>query len=240
RHGTGWWPSARRLIAPRWARSWAGSTTPARPKAGGFSSPPKRGAGWGSSCARRPRYGHPPSPPCGSWATRVPPANGLAACASKSCAPAARKVDSPWSWRSTMKRVMCVYLPGWPLQRRAHHNAALRAEPVAIADPRTPRGPRVVLCSRKAAGAGIRPGMPVAEALAVEPHLRVIENDPEEDVRALGRLAAWATRWSPIVGLEDGPCPQCLLLDITGCAACFGGEEKLLHRASHAFEAERW
>jgi len=34
-------------------------------------------------------------------------------------------------------------------------------------------------------------------------------------------------RYSPIVGVEEGPCPESLLVDITGCAACFHGEDRL-------------
>ncbi len=107
-------------------------------------------------------------------------------------------------------------------------------------DPRAARGPRVVLCSRKAAGAGVRPGMPLAEALTVEPRLALIEDNPAEDRRGLEHLAEWATRYSPVVGLEDGPRPQGLLLDVTGCGAYFGGEEKLLDRATHELEGNGW
>jgi protein ImuB len=121
-----------------------------------------------------------------------------------------------------------------------HPDAALRAEPVAVIDPRTARGPRVVLCSRKAADVGVRAGMPVVEALAIVPQLRLLTDDPEADRRALEDLAAWATRFGPVVGLEDGPRPQGLLLDVTGCGAYFGGEEKLLDRAAHQLEAAGW
>jgi protein ImuB len=82
--------------------------------------------------------------------------------------------------------------------------------------------------------------MPVAEALAVEPRLLVLDTDPEEDLNALGRLADWAGRFSPLVGLEDGPCPQCLLLDVTASAHCFGGEQRLLDQAIEDFETEGW
>jgi protein ImuB len=82
--------------------------------------------------------------------------------------------------------------------------------------------------------------MPVAEALAVEPRLHRIEDAPAEDLRVLENLAEWATRFSPFVGLEDGPRPQSLLLDVTGCGAYFGGEDKLLERASHDWKAEGW
>jgi protein ImuB len=82
--------------------------------------------------------------------------------------------------------------------------------------------------------------MPVAEALAVAPRLRLLDDDPAADHRALECLAAWATRFSPLVGLDDGPRPQGLLLDETGCGTYFGGEEKLLARAAQDFEADGW
>lgn len=82
--------------------------------------------------------------------------------------------------------------------------------------------------------------MPLAEALAIERRLRVFEEDPGEDRRALGRLAEWAECFSPAVGLEDGPCPQCLLLDLTGCAGCFGSEGALLRRAVADLRASGW
>jgi protein ImuB len=97
-----------------------------------------------------------------------------------------------------------------------------------------------MLCSRQAARSGIRPGMPVAEAVAVECALHVQEKEPEKDVQALGRLAEWLTRYSPIVGLEEGPFPQSLILDVSGCAACFHGEKNLLRRATRELANESW
>src|SRR5262249_6284152 len=47
------------------------------------------------------------------------------------------------------------------------------------------------------------------------------------------QLAEWAGRYSPIVGLEEGPAPQNLLLDVTGCASCFCGEDRLANLATH-------
>jgi protein ImuB len=82
--------------------------------------------------------------------------------------------------------------------------------------------------------------MPVAEAVAVECTLHVQEKEPEKDVQALGRLAEWLARYSPIVGLEEGPFPQSLLLDISGCAPCFHGEKNLLQRAIHELANEGW
>jgi protein ImuB len=82
--------------------------------------------------------------------------------------------------------------------------------------------------------------MPVAEARAIVPHLAICAEDPPSDRRALQKLAAWAECYSPIVGLEEGPAPECLLLDITGCAACFHGEDRLAQRALDEFRHQGW
>jgi protein ImuB len=82
--------------------------------------------------------------------------------------------------------------------------------------------------------------MPVAEARAIESNLVVVEEDLETDRRALECLAHWADRFSPIVGLEDEAAPQSLLIDITGCASCFHGEDTLLARANLDFSEAGW
>jgi protein ImuB len=82
--------------------------------------------------------------------------------------------------------------------------------------------------------------MPVAEATAIDRHLLVHPEDLEGDVRALEQLAQWAERFSPIVGLEEGSAPQSLLLDISGCADCFHGEDQLLQRALRELTREGW
>jgi protein ImuB len=125
-----------------------------------------------------------------------------------------------------MKRVMCIYFPAWPLQRLIHDRPELRGEAVVLARSDS-RGQRVVYCSQRAAQIGVRPGMPLAEALAVAPALHVEEEDGERDRQAMEQLAVWAERYSPIVGLEENRSPGSLLLDITGCADCFRGEGRL-------------
>lgn len=77
----------------------------------------------------------------------------------------------------------------------------------------------------RALSSGIAPGQGVADAQALLPDLLVLQADPAGDLAALHRLAEWATRFSPLVAPDphDG-----LMLDITGCAHLWGGEEKLL------------
>src|SRR5437588_1531401 len=126
---------------------------------------------------------------------------------------------------------MCVYLPKWPLQRLRRERHEFRAKPVVLVDGKAARGPRVVLCSAQASRAGVRPQMPLAEALAIEPRLCAEEKNPDGDLDALRQLAVWAERYSPAVALEGPTDPQSLFLDITGCADCFHGEDELLRRA---------
>jgi len=140
-----------------------------------------------------------------------------------------------------MKRVMCVYLPQWPLQRLEHDEPELRGTSLALAGPGTAQGQaQVVLCCARAERSGVRRGMPLPEALTVDRSLHVREQNPDADALALGRLATWLERFSPFVAVEDDPAPQALLLDITGCADYFHGEECLLQRAVDEFAAEGW
>ena len=76
-----------------------------------------------------------------------------------------------------------------------------------------------------AAKAGLRIGQAVAHATAMTPGLLLHDLDSEGDQAALHRLALWAQKlYSPVVAPDgDG-----LVIDATGCAHLFGGEEKML------------
>jgi len=197
-----------------------------------------------------------------------------------------------------MKRVLCVWLPRWPLEQLLDARPELKASRFArtalVLYEQQPRaGLRIVACSPQAAVRGIRAGMPLAEAAALsgceekgtgaafsrrrvrvpgversEPpatsgsggSLRSTPGTPaRSDVRqipvnsasfhaeaydplaareALMHLAAWCEPFSPTVGLEDSPRPECLFLDATGLAPLFHGEEALVEQVVRAF-AER-
>ncbi len=52
---------------------------------------------------------------------------------------------------------------------------------------------------------------------------------------ALLEWAAWCQRFSPTVGVEESPTPECLFLDITGLEHVFGGEMALARRIVRDF-----
>lgn len=77
--------------------------------------------------------------------------------------------------------------------------------------------------------------MTVAQARALVPDAepRVEEWDPDRERAALDRLAAWATRFSPLVAAEA---PDRLLVDITGCERLWRGERRLLNALCNGLE----
>ncbi len=136
-----------------------------------------------------------------------------------------------------MKRAMCLYIPYLSTDRKCSQERAEQDERSRSAEscaiPRavissTGRTVRIVQPDALARRAGVRAGQTLAEAKAVAPTLLVREEDPAADRRQLEALAVWAECLSPVVHIEGD---DSLLLDVTGCAVHFGGEENLAARA---------
>lgn len=72
---------------------------------------------------------------------------------------------------------------------------------------------------------GLRPGDALTDARARVPDLQVHREAPELEAALLASLADWCDRYTPLVALEA---PDCLVLDITGCAHLHGGEAGLM------------
>lgn len=82
--------------------------------------------------------------------------------------------------------------------------------------------------SAEAEAAGLRPGQPLRDALAMCPALVTRSAAPEAEAAFLAALRRWAGKFTPWVAEEP---PDGLVLDITGCAHLFGGEAALLAEA---------
>jgi protein ImuB len=72
---------------------------------------------------------------------------------------------------------------------------------------------------------GIFPGMVAADAKALVPSLKLIDEIPGKKSRLLRRLGEWCIRYSPYIALDE---PEGLILDVSGCAHLWGGERKYL------------
>jgi len=78
---------------------------------------------------------------------------------------------------------------------------------------------------RKATSLGLYVGMPLANARAMLPALKVMAANEPADLRLLERIADWCDGFTPFVALDP---PRGLLLDVTGAAHLFGGEQAML------------
>ena len=87
---------------------------------------------------------------------------------------------------------------------------------------------RLAAVDERAAREGLEVGMTLADARARIPELAVAEADPAADLRQLLHLLDACRRFTPALALHA---PDGLDLDVTGCAALFGGERRLLQAA---------
>ena len=118
---------------------------------------------------------------------------------------------------STPRRILALLLPRLRVERLR------RPGPLAVwAQHGSHR--QLVSVSAEAEAAGLREGQALADAQAILPGVALAPEDTAGDAVALERLALWALRFTPLVGLEgaDG-----LVLDITGVEHLFGGEAAL-------------
>nr|WP_256325879.1 DNA polymerase Y family protein [Sphingomonas sp. YR710] len=84
---------------------------------------------------------------------------------------------------------------------------------------------RLVAVDPHALALGIVPGLSLADARARVPELEAIDYDPQADKTWLERIADGCDRYTPMVAIDP---PDGLLLDISGCAHLFGGEQALV------------
>jgi len=75
-----------------------------------------------------------------------------------------------------------------------------------------------------AAELGLRVGMPLADARAMYPTILVDHADEMADQSLSESINDWLGRYTPLVGLSP---PHGMMLDISGCAHLFGGEEAM-------------
>ena len=146
-----------------------------------------------------------------------------------------------------MRRIACVWLPRWPIDRRAaqtRKTSTTRSTNDAPVEPlafihSTSGGFRLYAVNRAAEAAGLWAGQALADARAVEPGLDVAAADPEADAEALKRLARWCERWTPWIrpDSDDFSSAGGLALDVTGCAHLHGGEDDLAADMAARFKA---
>lgn len=84
---------------------------------------------------------------------------------------------------------------------------------------------RIAAVDAWARNQGIVPGMTLADARARLPDLKAVPHDPRADSVFLAGLADACERYTPSIACDP---PDGLILDITGCAHLWGGEDRLI------------
>ena len=106
-----------------------------------------------------------------------------------------------------------------------------------------PRGEFVRSCNRLARKRGVRVGMPVSEArtFSRSRDCLVVETiQPSRDRQALVEIAPRCERFSFRIGLEEAERPESILMDVTGIAQFFSGEQALAQELDRALSNKRY
>jgi protein ImuB len=127
------------------------------------------------------------------------------------------------------RRIMAIWLPRlaidrWRQAEGCASGQGADGDPIALIA-ETAHGPRIAAVNDAGLAAGARPGTMLADARTLCPALKVAPSDPAGDLAFLERLALWAQRWGPWAAVDA---PDGLLVDVTGAAHLFGGEDRLL------------
>ncbi len=140
--------------------------------------------------------------------------------------PAAASVRNS-TWNSARRRYLALWLPFLPtdrLRRTTQAAGAGRDEVPLVVIEKRHGALALAACDPRALRLGLQPGLSLTDARARHPDIDVVEADPEADSQAIADLAAFCDRITPLVALDP---PHGLMLDITGCAHLFGGEDRL-------------
>ncbi len=122
------------------------------------------------------------------------------------------------------RRILSLWFPRLAAERCLRDMRGLPPGPFAVIGD-VKNAQVLVSLSAEASAAGLVPGQPVHDAHAMCPGLRTRLQNAALDRTFLTLLRRWAGKFSPWVSEEasDG-----LVIDLTGCAHLFGGEEALM------------
>lgn len=122
------------------------------------------------------------------------------------------------------KRYLSLWFPRLAAERLLRLDRGASPGPLAVVADR--RGAQVLASlSAEAEALGLSLGQPLRDARAICPDLVSRPENPVAEAAFLTTLRRWAGRFSPWVSEEP---PAALVLDITGCAHLFGGEDGLV------------
>jgi protein ImuB len=131
------------------------------------------------------------------------------------------------------RRILSLWFPRLAADRAQRRRGDAVPAPLAVVGDRN--GAQVLVSlSPEAEAAGLVLGQPLRDATAICPPLLILPADPPGDAQFLMVLRRWAGRFSPWVAEEP---PAGLMIDLSGAAHLYGGEEGVLAQAAADCEA---
>jgi protein ImuB len=121
-------------------------------------------------------------------------------------------------------RILSLWFPRLGAERLLRGLRGLEARPFAVVAEQS-NMQVITSLSASAAAAGLHVGQPVRDAHAMCADLMTRSRNGPAEAAFLTALRRWAGKFSPWVAEEA---PDGLVIDLTGCAHLFGGEEALL------------
>ncbi|RYY92435.1 MAG: DNA polymerase Y family protein, partial [Chitinophagaceae bacterium] len=122
------------------------------------------------------------------------------------------------------KRFVAIWIPYLLTDWHTRKQPELKDVPFVLRVQSGNRSLVTAACPR-AQRAGARKGMLLADARALVPGLQVLDDKPGLGAQLLDRIAEWCIRFTPVAAADA---PDGILLDATGCAHLWGGEEAYL------------
>jgi protein ImuB len=122
------------------------------------------------------------------------------------------------------KRFCTIWFPRLKTDWFSIRHPGLAALPFVLALPDHGRM-LVAEANEHAYAEGIHKGMAIADARAIFPALQVKDDQPDLAAGLLKRIGEWCIRYTPCVSID---LPDALIMDVSGCAHLWGGEEKYL------------
>jgi protein ImuB len=134
------------------------------------------------------------------------------------------------------RRFLCLWAPWLSTDRVRRERPDIPGDRPLVLVAKVRNAMRVLAVDKAAEAIGLAPGLTLKAARTRTPQLSTAPFEAEADARALKRLLTLCRRFTP--ALTD-PGADELLLDVTGTAALFGGEDRLLSLVRATFAAEQ-
>ncbi|RYG15029.1 MAG: DNA polymerase Y family protein [Chitinophagaceae bacterium] len=123
-----------------------------------------------------------------------------------------------------MKRYVALWFPNLLTDWLATKKPELKDQVYVFTLPERGRI-KITAASSAAEKQGIYAGTILADAKAIVPNIMCFDDEINLAKKLLTRIAKWAIRYSPIVGIDQ---PDGIVLDSSGCSHLWGGEERYL------------